>query len=63
MLWTKEIPHCAYKFEASEENRIVYESLYCVNENIYDINSIFSEDYYLLEKIVSNLGDNNSSND
>ena len=26
---TKKIPHRAFTFEASEENRIVYESLYC----------------------------------
>ena len=25
---TKKIPHCAVKFKACEENRIVYESLY-----------------------------------
>ena len=28
----KRIPHCAVKFEASEENRIVNESLYCIND-------------------------------
>ena len=27
--WTKKMPHCPVKFKASEENRIVYESLYC----------------------------------
>ena len=26
--WTKKIPHRAVKFEAGEENRIKYESLY-----------------------------------
>ena len=26
--WTKKIPHRAVKFEAGEENRVVYESLY-----------------------------------
>ena len=31
--WTKKIPHCAVKFEASEKNRIVYESLYCYTAN------------------------------
>ena len=29
VLRIKHIPHHAVKFEASEKNRIVYESLYC----------------------------------
>ena len=29
MPWTKEIPHCALKFEAGEDNRILQESLSC----------------------------------
>ena len=29
---TKKIPYCAVKFEASEEKRIVHESLYCCTQ-------------------------------
>ena len=29
---TRKFTHCAVKFEAGEENRIVIESLYCVND-------------------------------
>ena len=28
----KKLPHCAAKFETAEQNRIVYQSLYCVTK-------------------------------
>ena len=34
--WTKKIPLRAVKFEAGEENRIVYESLFCYSANSMD---------------------------
>ena len=30
---TKKIPHCAVKFKAEEDNRMVYESLHCFHHN------------------------------
>ena len=31
---TKEIPHYAVKFDADEENRIVFESLFCLSSTL-----------------------------
>ena len=35
---TKKIPHCAVKFKADEENRIVYKSFYCFAKTANDKN-------------------------
>ena len=32
-----KIPHCALKFEAGEENRIIYENLYCRDESMVEV--------------------------